>query len=223
MQDPSETIMVSEEVLVKSRLDDFGLTKSDIAKICQAALNGKSLSSALQPKTAEGLLKYIFGVEGLREVCLSLQKVKYKPFSKTNLEGVLDAVNGRKIMFQMVDLACAATAPQPKSKIGEAKRQFIEQSKQPSLFPEWDKEDRVVLEYKNALESAECWYVIVSIDEDNVVCCELSRPKSVVDDKFLGFHERVQVFKYGEFALDDIEDAEDTEDAFEIKPSITKK
>ncbi len=132
----SDAHIVSKELDVKARLHEFGLKPSDIGKVCESALYGSSLKSGLQPKTAEGLLKYIFGVEGLRQVFLSLnsETAKYEIFSKNNIEGVFDPDNGRKIMFQMSDQACGFQDLQPKSKIGNGKKDFIERSVPSPIF-----------------------------------------------------------------------------------------
>ena len=220
-----ERVIRSEKVDVDNRLSDFGFTRQDIATICDGARHGRSLSSSLQPKTAEGQLKYIFGVEGLREVALQVGSVDYEVFSKSNIEGVLDEKNGRKLMFQMVDQACGTTDPQPKSKIGTGKQRFIADSRSPRLFPEMDQDDRDREAKEAALEKAECWYVMVSIDNAGVVCCELSHPRSVVDEKFDGFYERVKIFGYGDFEPTLSKGGGDPGDgdAFEIKPQITKR
>lgn len=218
-------IIVSDKIEVASRLNDFGLKQEDAAKICEGVLHGRNLSSSLQPKTAEGQLKYIFGVEALREVLLSSGIAEYEIFSKSNIEGVFDPVHGRKIMFQMVDQACGVNDPQPKSKIGDGKKRLIEESRTAFLFPEWEEEERCREAKADALSTAECWYFMMSIDDNDGVCCELSRPKSVDDEKFNGFHERIKIFKYGEFEPTGTyrHSQDDDDDIFEIKPTITKR
>ncbi len=225
MTEQLKKIIVSEEIEVASRLSDFGFKREGAAKICEGALHGRNLKSGLQPKTAEGLLKYIFGVEALRVVLLSSATVEYEVFSKSNIEGVFDPTNGRKLMFQMVDQACGSNDPQPKSKIGDGKKRLIEESRSGFLFPEWEEEERRREARVVALSDAECWYFIMSIDDNDVVCCELSRPKSVDDEKFDGFHERILIFKYGEFEPSDSDrkSSGDDDDIFEIKPTIQKK
>lgn len=218
-------IVLSEPVEVDARLHDFGFTKDDIRRICEGALHGRSLASGLQPKTAEGQLKYIFGVEGLRETALASASVSYEVFSKSNIEGVLDAKNGRKIMFQNVDQACGLGDPQPKSRIGVGKERFIADSRSPRLFPEMDEDDRRREATEAALDKAECWYVMMSISENGSVCCELSHVEAVTDEKFSGFYERIKVFGYGEFEspVSTKMEGPDDYDAFEIKPHISKR
>lgn len=222
-QKPKKTI-ISDKLEVESRLFDFGLVKEDAAKICEGALHGRNLSTGLQPRTAEGLLKYIFGVEALRVTCQSSEIVEYEIFSKSNIEGVYDPVNGRKIMFQMVDQACGTVEPQPKSKIGDGKEKFIRESGCGWLFPELAEDEKIQVAKANSLQKAECWYLMMSIDTNDTVCCELSHPKTVEENKFDGFHERIQIFKYGEFepAGSSLYDDGDN-DTFEIKPTIQKK
>ncbi|MBD8469189.1 hypothetical protein [Sphingomonas sp. CFBP 8765] len=208
-----------------SRLWEFGLTKELVAQICEGALHGRNLSSELQPRTAEGSLKYIFGVEALRTVCLSIGTVSYENFSKNNMEGVFDPLNGRKLMFQTVDAACGIKDPQPKSKIGDGKRRLIEASRSGFLFPEWESQAREQEAREATFADSECWYVMMSIDANGTVCCEISRPKAVEDEQFCGFYERILVFKHGEFEkLGSQHGAGDTDDdKFEIKPTIQKK
>ncbi|MBB6125128.1 hypothetical protein [Sphingobium subterraneum] len=217
-------IVRSDEIEVKSRLHDFGMDVSMVSEICEGAIHGRNLASGLQPKTAEGMLKYIFGVESLRKVLLSSTVVDYEIFSVSNMEGVFDAAYGRKIFFQMVDQACGTEDPQPKSKIGDGKKKLIEESGTGFLFPEMAEEEAAKVARISAIARAECWYLMVSIATDGTLCCELSHPKAVDEDKFDGFHERIKIFKYGEFApsfgsrKDDGDD-----DKFEITPVIKKK
>lgn len=218
-------IVRSEKIEVKSRLDDFGIDISLAAEICEGAIHGRNLSSGFQPKTAEGSLKYIFGVEALRKVLLSSTVVDYEIFSVNNMEGVFDAAYGRKIFFQMVDQACGLESPQPKSKIGHGKKRLIENSGTGFLFPEMEEEELARLAKQSAIAKAECWYFMVSIANDGTVCCELSHPKAVHEDKFDGFHERIKIFKFGEFAPSSSprKDDGDNDDKFEITPVIKKK
>ena len=225
MPHEAPTRIVYQEIEVKSRLHDFSLKKEDIGKICEAALYGRNLANPLHPKTAEGLLKYIYGVEGLRQVCTNLDDGEYEVFSKNNIEGVYDRKNGRKVMFQIVDQACGVAEPQPKSKIGNGKKEFIETSASVFLFPEMEDEEKKRIVELNSLNKAECWYVMVSIDTNGVLCCELSQPMAVTNGEFKGFHERIKVFKFGEFQpTDDYKRDNDTDDdTFEIKPTVLRK
>lgn len=212
-------------ILADNRLWDFGLTRELVARICEGALHGRNLSSGFQPKTAEGSLKYIFGVEALRTVCLSISVVNYEAFSKNNMEGVFDALNGRKLMFQTVDAACGVKDPQPKSKIGDGKRRLIEESRSGFLFPEWESQAREQEAKEATFADSECWYVMMSIGADDTVCCEISRPKAVEDEQFCGFHERILVFKHGEFepSASQRNEGDIDDEKFEIKPTIQKK
>lgn len=228
ISEPIHTVIVEEDLEVKSRLHEFGLSKASIGKICESVLHGRNLNSALQPKTSEGLLKYIFGVEGLRKVCLDLdsENATYEVFSKNNIEGVFDPQNGRKIMFQMVDQACGFNDPQPKSKIGDGKKDLIRESAQQLLFREWEEEERERVAQLNAVNQAECWYVIVSVDEKGMLCCEISHSRPIDDDNMMRFFERIKVFKYGEFDPDQSgrKDRPDGgEDVYETKPVIKKR
>lgn len=222
MPESQTTTIISDELPVNSRIADFGFSRADFKKICEAVAHGRNLKTSLQPKTSEGQLKYIFGVEGMREVALASKAIKYEVFSKNNIEGVFDAANGVKIMFQMVDRACTKSHPQPKSKIGEGKRKFIEKSNQGFLFPEMEAEEDNRIEFVNALEGADCFYVMISISENDAFDCELTRLRGVTDDAFSDFIERIWILKDGEFVIGDT-DADETNDTFEIKPQITKK
>jgi len=213
---------ISDELPVKSRIAEFGFSIPSFKKMCEAVANGRNLNSALQPKTSEGQLKYIFGVEGMRQVALASKTVKYEVFSKNNIEGVFDAANGRKIIFQMVDQACTSAIPRAKSKIGDGKRKFIEKSNQGFLFPEMEAEEDNMIEFVNALESAECWCVMISVSKSDAFDCELTRLKGVDDDALSAVGERIWILKNGEFILGDT-DYDQTDDTFEIKPHITKK
>ncbi len=218
-------VVCSEEIEVKSRLHDFGMDLALVTEICEGAIHGRNLASGLQPKTAEGMLKYIFGVEALRKVLLSSTVVDYEIFSVSNMEGVFDAACGRKIFFQMVDQACGTDDPQPKSKIGVGKKRLIENSGTGFLFAEMEKEELAKQAKLTSIAKAECWYLMVSIANDGTLCCELSHPEAVDEDKFDGFHERIKIIKYGDFIPSSLfrKGDSDNDDKFEITPIITKK
>lgn len=218
-------VIRSEEIEVTSRLHDFGMDVAMVSEICEGAIHGRNLASGLQPKTAEGMLKYIFGVEALRKVLLFSTAVNYEIFSVSNMEGVFDAAYGRKIFFQMVDQACGTEDPQPKSKIGDGKKKLIQESGQGFLFSEMEEEEMARVAKLSAIARAECWYLMVSIANDGTLCCELSHPKAVDEDKFNGFHERIKIFKYGDFTPSSSlrKDDSDDDDKFEITPVIKKK
>ncbi len=220
-----DRIIRSDTLDVAARLNDFGFCRNDMRRICEGILLGRSLTSGLQPKTAEGQLKYIFGVEALREVALSLDRPLYEIFSKSNIEGVFDIKNGRKIMFQIVDQACGLQDPQPKSRIGFGKQRFVVDSRSPRLFPEMDEDDLKREAAEASLIEAECWYVMASIDSKGILCCELSHPENVTDEKFDGFYERIKIFGYGEFepAFRDKDTEPDGGDQFQIKPKISRR
>ena len=143
-------------------------------------------------------------------------------FSKNNIEGVFDAANGRKIIFQTVDQACTTPIPKAKSKIGDGKRKFIEKSNQGFLFPEMEAEEDNMIEFVNALERAECWCIVLSITETDAFDCELTRLKGFDDDALSAVGERIWVLKDGKFVIGET-DTEEADDTFEIKPQITKK
>lgn len=226
---PAKVLRTEHEV--KNRLNEFGFKKDDVRQICERVLYGRNLRSSLQPKTAEGLLKYIFGVEGLRQVALSLSSdaASYEVFSHNNIEGVFDSDNGRKIMFQMADQACGEDDPQPKSKIGDGKKKLINDSAQVFLFPEFEEEERCRVIDFNARIKAECWYLIVSIDPQGSLCCELSHSRPIDEDnERMIFSERIQIFGPGDFDPDPLtgrdDDSGDGEgETFKIKPTITRK
>ena len=156
---------------------------------------------------------------------MSSTAVDYEIFSVSNMEGVFDAAYGRKIFFQIVDQACGTEDPQPKSKIGDGKKKLIEESGQGFLFSEMVEEELARVAKLSAIARAECWYLMVSIANDGALCCELSHPKAVDEDKFNGFHERIKIFKYGGFTpLSSLrKDDSDDDDKFEITPVIKKK
>jgi hypothetical protein len=141
------------------------------------------------------------------------------------MEGVFDALHGRKIFFQMVDQACGTEDPQSKSKIGDGKKKLIEDSSQGFLFSEMEEEEFARQAKLSAIARAECWYLMVSIAKDGTLCCELSYPKAIDEDQFNGFHERIKIFKYGDFTPSSAlrNDNGDDDDKFEITPIIKKK
>lgn len=181
------TKIVSDPLDVDARLADFRVDREAVRHIARAALGARNDSVPFDPKTAKGLLAYIYGVRAMRDVFVA--GAAYELVSRQNIESVYDRPR-LKIMFQTVDVACVkACAPKAISEIGTAKQAVIENG-QRSLFPEIEEEEQRRIAALTDYERAEAWYLCVAFGEDGITC-ELSRPHSVVDKQFAGFVERI--------------------------------
>jgi hypothetical protein len=182
------TKIVSEPLDVDARLaGHFRVDRKAVRHIARAALGARNDSIAFDPKTAKGLLAYIYGVRALREVFVGT--AGYELISRQNIESVYDAPR-LKIMFQTVDVACiVGQSPKAISDIGIAKQAVIEKAER-SLFPEIEEEERRRIAALTDYERSEAWYFCVAFGEAGMTC-ELSRPYGVVDKQFAGFVERI--------------------------------
>jgi hypothetical protein len=203
---------------VISRLADFGVEPRSAAGVGHAALAARNDSVPTDPKTAPGLLAYIYGVRAMRD---AFTAPRYAVHSRQNIESVFDITAGRKIMFQTVDLACNEHhTPQPISEIGPAKESVIEYSTG-YLFEEMQRAEDARQREMSAYDRAEAWYICTSFQNDHVTC-ELSRPIGVHEKKFAGFHERIFILQGGGGSLPSI-DLKDDSPPLDIKPVIRKR
>jgi hypothetical protein len=184
--------IVAQDYEVASRLDQLGLSASELISVVQQAVAAKANFVLNQPANAAGQLSYIYGTGALRDVL----RLKGWEIDRTgNIEATFDPKTGIKIVFQNADSACDDDRdPKAISEKGPAARKAVDLGQQ-NLFPEFDAEDRK----RHLRENAALWYLFVYINGDDVRT-ELSFPKRIEDGQFKGFNERIYIIKPGEWA-----------------------
>ncbi len=190
-------VITQDEIDVERRLQDqFGTARADWIAVAQAAVGARNDATAFDPANAGGLFAYIYGTRSVRDL---LVPKGYDVCRQDNVEATYSAHRGLKVIYQTGDSAADALhSPRAISAKGPASSRIIEAS-QPSLFPEWEEEQRRELNAQLAQEKAETWYFIVSM-EGGDVRAELSRPYPLADGQFSGFSERIFILKPGDWS-----------------------
>jgi hypothetical protein len=207
--------IVAQDYEVASRLDQLGLTASELIGVVHQAVAAKAAFVLNQPLNAAGQLSYIYGTGALRDVL----RPKGWVIDRTgNIEATFDPKTGIKIVFQNADSACDDDRdPKAISDKGPAAVSAVDLG-QHNLFPEYEAEDQA----KRKKANAALWYFFVFINGDDVRA-ELSFPKHIEDGQFKGFNERIYIIKAGEWAamMPKIDDIEGPAQDFEI--NVTRK
>jgi hypothetical protein len=207
--------IVSQDYEVGSRLDQLGLSASELIGVVHQVVAAKANFVLNHPLNAAGQLSYIYGTGALRD---ALRTKGWEIDRTGNIEATYNPQTGMKIVFQNADSACDDDRdPKAISDKGPAAIKAVDVG-QGSLFPEFDIED---LE-KRKRENAALWYLFVHIDGDDVRA-ELSFPKRIEDKQFKGFNERIYVVKPGEWAsvTPKTDDSKPSAQDFEI--NVTRK
>jgi hypothetical protein len=207
--------IVAQDYEVASRLDQLGLSASELIGIVHQAVAAKASFVLNHPLNAAGQLSYIYGTGALRD---TLRPKGWQIDRTGNIEATFDPKTGIKIVFQNADSACDnGRDPKAISDKGPAASKAVDLG-QRSLFPEYDIED----EERLKREVAPLWYFFVYINGDDVRA-ELSFPKRIEDGQFKGFNERIYIIKPGEWAsmTPKTDDSEAPSQDFEI--NVTRK
>jgi hypothetical protein len=184
--------IVAQDYEVGLRLDQLGLSVSEMIDVVHQAVAAKANYVLNQPLNAAGQLSYIYGTGALRD---ALRSKEWEIDRTGNIEATYNPKTGMKIVFQNADSACEDDRdPKAISDKGPAATKAVDVG-QDSLFPEFDVEDKE----KRKRENAALWYLFVHINGDEVRA-ELSFPKSIEDKQFKGFNERIYIIKSGEWA-----------------------
>jgi hypothetical protein len=204
--------IIKEVWNVEARLAElFDVSKAEMVEVALAAVGGRRDAVDDDPITAPGTFSYIFGTRALRRL---FRAKAWKRNRAGGMESVFAPERGVKIVFQNADLAAEERRdPKAVSDKGNATERAVRMG-QGNLFPEVEEE-----EIKEA--TASIWYYFVSCEGDDVRA-ELSRPISIVDGQFLGFHERIFVVNKGDIA-DFNFDAGDGEPPQEFDFEVTRK
>lgn len=207
--------VVSQDYEIESRLNQLGLTASEMIGVVHQAMAAKAGFVLNHPLNAAGQLSYIYGTGALRD---TLRTKGWEIDRTGNVESTYNPTTGMKIVFQNADSACDdGRDPKAISDKGPASSTAVDQG-QGYLFPEYAAED----EAKRKKENAALWYLFVYINGDDVRA-ELSFPKRIEDGQFKGFNERIYIIKPGEWAsmMPKVDDGEPPAQDFEI--NVTRK
>jgi hypothetical protein len=184
--------ILSQDYEVGSRLEQLGLSASELIGVVHQAVAAKANFVLNHPLNAAGQLSYIYGTGALRD---ALRTKGWEIDRTGNIEATYNPRTGMKIVFQNADSACEDDRdPRAISDKGPAATKAVDIG-QTSLFPEFDIEDQE----KRKRENAALWYLFVYINGDDVHA-ELSFPKRIEDKQFKGFNERIYIIKPGEWA-----------------------
>jgi len=202
--------VLKEQLEIRSRLADFGVTRDELLAVVSAAVGARRSASPMAPASAGGLMAWIRGTEELRALCLPKG---WEATRTDNIEAVYHAETGIKIIYQSADRAGDPVAdPLAVSKKGLGSARAVE-SGQGDLFPEY------IVETLRELNAAS-WYLFVYVDGDDVRA-ELSFPKAVEDDQFRGFNERILLVQKGEWEVMDL--GQDEAPAPELDVPVRRK
>jgi hypothetical protein len=207
--------IIAQDYEVASRLDQMGLSASELISVVHQAVAAKANFVLNHPLNAAGQLSYIYGTGALRD---TLRPKGWVIDRTGNIEATFDPKTSIKIVFQNADSACDDDRdPRAISDKGPAAVSAVDLG-QHSLFPEYDAEDQA----KRKKANAPLWYFFVYINGDDVRA-ELSFPKHIEDGQFKGFNERIYIIKGGEWAamMPKTDDTEGPAQDFEI--NVTRK
>lgn len=113
---------------------------------------------------------------------------------RENVESVLHAESGMRIVYQNVDQACGLTSPKAISGKGPAANRMIDNG-QGVLF-RTDELPEVIPQHKIDSLNSSVWYFCMSFDRDDLRA-ELSLPASVKGNNFGAFVERIFIMPGG--------------------------
>lgn len=207
--------ILAQDYEVASRLDQLGLSASELIGVVHQAVAAKANFVLNHPLNAAGQLSYIYGTGAVRD---ALRAKGWEIDRTGNIEATYNPRTGMKIVFQNADSACEDERdPRAISDKGPAATKAVDIG-QASLFPEYDIEDQE----KRKRENAALWYLFVYINGDDVRA-ELSFPKRIEDGQFKGFNERIYIIKPGEWLsmIPKADDGEPPAQDFDI--SVTRK
>jgi hypothetical protein len=205
----------AQDYEIASRLDQLGLSASELIGVVHQAVAAKANFVLNQPLNAAGQLSYIYGTGALRDML----RTKGWEIDRTgSIEATFDPRTGIKIVFQNADSACDDRRdPKAISDKGPSASKAVDIG-QYNLFAEFDVEDRA----KHKKENASLWYFFVYINGDDVRA-ELSFPKHIEDGQFKGFNERIYIIKPDEWASMMPKQVDDEPDAQDFEINVTRK
>lgn len=180
------TRIYRDEWEVGSRLVPFGVTSEDLTQVALLTASARADSVPDDPRSAPGLLSYIYGTRFLRQLFTPLG---WYADNHENISAVLEPSSGVRIIYQNVDLACDPyRGPRAVSGKGSAASRLVDTG-QGQLFNLGDTPEVIPLSAVHSLNS-QVWYFCVSFADDEVRA-ELSLPAAIDGENFSGFLERI--------------------------------
>lgn len=185
--------VLAEEIEVAPRLEQLGVTKSELLEVIRAAVGARRNATPFHPLSAGGLLAYLAGTEHLRRVFLPQG---WQICRRDNIESIFHPEVGVKIVYQNADRAGDPIYdPIAVSKKGAGAARAIELG-QYDLFPESREQEVAEL-------TAATWCLFVyAVGPD--VRAELSCPVAINDEQFDRFHERILLVQKGDWDHPDL-------------------
>src|SRR5882672_2923910 len=127
--------IVAQDFEVASRLDELGVSASELIEVVHQAVAAKANYVLNHPLNAAGQLSYIYGTGALRD---ALRSKGWQIDRTGNIEATYDLKTGMKIVFQNADSACEDDRdPKAISDKGPAATRAVDLG-QHNLFPEYD-------------------------------------------------------------------------------------
>lgn len=194
---------------VETRLEQIGVTVSDMITIARAAVGARRSATLDHPATAGGLLAWIEGTGTMRRV---LSDRGFRRRRDAGIESVYNPTTGVRLAYQSAERAGDPDFdPLAASDKGPASAQYVA-SNQGELFPE------IAAEEEQEANAA-CYYLFVQAHGDDVRL-ELSFPRAIEERQFAGFRERIIIVAAGEW--DGVE-AQDDDRGPDFEIEISRK
>jgi hypothetical protein len=189
------TVILDDEAEVDARLlEVFDATRDDLLAVVWAAVGAKNDSVPDDPINAGGQFAYIFGTRGVRVL---FRRKGWKIDRTDNIESVINADTGVKVIYQNTDTAAEPfRSPKSISGKGSASERMVEMA---YLFPDMERERLAKLDLAKKRENATVWFLCVAANGDGV-WAEISRPRAIENDEFGEWIERIFLIQGGDGA-----------------------
>lgn len=184
--------VLAENIEVRSRLKELGITRADLLDVVRAAVGARRSASSFHPASAGGLLSWIEGTAQLRRIFLPQG---WELCRRENVESIYNPTTKIKVVFQNAEHAGDPVSdPVAASKKGAGSARAVE-SGQYELFPS-------IREREVAEINAPTWCLFVYADGGDIRA-EFSCPRAIIDEQFYGFHERILLVQRGDWEMPD--------------------
>lgn len=204
-------VVLRDKTLVANRLSELGLSRAELLEVVQAAMAGRNSTVLNDPIGSPGNQARMFGTRRLRDIyCMQgwLRDVE------SNIDSILHPETGTKVVFQNAEAPlCRAELPQAASPKGPGSRKLVNAA-QGDLFDGW-------LPAQEAPVGA-VYYLFVHLHEGTPTA-ELSAPRSIGDDNFDSFYERIHLIEPGDDSWSITENIEDDIAEDELVVTVTRK
>lgn len=173
------TVIVSTQVGVETRLEDLGVTRQQIIAIGHTARAYADDASPSMPLNAAGMLSYIHGVGELRQ---QLVGSDYIIDRACGVESVMRQDRSVRIAFQNVDKSCADMPPLPRTEKGSGAASLSS----PSLFEHAGVEAGPLTGVHDGVRT---YYVMVGLDGSVELSCPV-----IEKGKYVHWIERIYIY-----------------------------